>query len=127
HSFYSPLSNQRTDAYGGDFDGRIRLLLEITEGIRAVWDKPLFVRISATDWVEGGWTIDDSVELAKRLKTAGVDLVDCSSGGVVAGVTYATGASYQVPLADAVRNHAGIPTAAVGMITQAMQADEIIR
>ncbi len=127
HSFYSPLSNQRTDEYGGDFEGRIRLLLDITERIRAIWDKPLFVRISATDWVEGGWTIDDSVELAKRLKTLGVDLVDCSSGGVVAGVTYAAGAGYQVPLSDVVRNQAGIPTAAVGMITQAMQADEIIR
>lgn len=129
HSFYSPLSNKRNDAYGGNFDGRTRFLLEITRRVRAVLPdhKPLFVRLSATDWTDDGWTIEDSVDLACRLKEEGVDLVDCSSGGIIANVSYATGAGYQVPLAEKVKRGADIPTAAVGMITQAMQADEIVR
>ena len=129
HSFYSPLSNKRNDLYGGNFDGRTRFLLEITRRVRAVLPehKPLFVRLSATDWVDDGWTVEDSVDLACKLKTEGVDLVDCSSGGVVANVSYAVGAGYQVPLAERVKQGANMPTAAVGMITQAMQADEIIR
>ncbi len=129
HSFLSPLSNHRTDAYGGSFANRARLLLEVTRAVRAAWaaDKPLAVRLSATDWVEGGWTADDSVALACLLKAEGVDLVDCSSGGVVPGVRIPAGAGYQVPLAEAVRRGAELPTAAVGMITDAMQADEIVR
>lgn len=129
HSFYSPIANQRTDEYGGSFENRIRFLLEIVAKVRKVWheDKPLAVRLSAADWVEGGWTAEDSVELAKRLKAAGVDIVDCSSGGIRADVRYAVGAGYQVPLSEAVRHGAEIPTAAVGMITEPMQADELIR
>ncbi|MBZ0296314.1 MAG: NADH:flavin oxidoreductase/NADH oxidase [Anaerolineae bacterium] len=129
NSFLSPLANHRTDDYGGSFDNRIRFLMEITQLVRAVWPehKPLTVRFSATDWTEGGWTVDDSVELACRLKPEGVDLIDCSSGGVAPGIAIPAGASYQVPLAEAVRRGADIPTAAVGMITEPMQADEIIR
>lgn len=127
HSFYSPLANTRTDAYGGDFDGRTRMLREVARRIRAIWNKPLFVRLSATDWVEDGWTLDDSIRLAACLKEDGVDLIDCSAGGVVPGVSYPVGAGYQVPLAEGVKHGAGIMTAAVGMITEPMQADELIR
>lgn len=129
HSFLSPLSNQRTDAYGGSFENRIRLLVETAEATRAVWpeSKPLFVRISCTDWVEGGWTIEESVELARRLKDVGVDLIDCSSGGSSPLAQIPIGAGYQTPFAERIRHEANIPTAAVGMITQPMQADEIVR
>lgn len=129
HSFLSPLSNQRTDHYGGSFENRIRLLLETAEATRTVWpdEKPLFVRISCTDWVDGGWTIDESVELARRLKDVGVDLIDCSSGGSAPTATVPVGAGYQTPFAERIRREANIPTAAVGMITQPMQADEIVR
>lgn len=127
HEFYSPLSNQRTDEYGGSFDNRIRLLLEVVESVQQVWpaDKPLFVRISATDWTEGGWTIDDSVALAAILKDKGVDLVDCSSAGnVLAKIPLKPG--YQVEFAEAV-GKTGILTGAVGLITEAKQADDIIQ
>lgn len=129
NSFLSPLSNQRTDEYGGSLANRTRLLQEITVAIRKVWpdNLPLFVRLSATDWVDGGWTIDDSVELARLLKPLGVDLIDCSSGGLVPYAKIPVGAGYQVPLASQVRREAQIPTATVGMITEAMQADQIIR
>ena len=129
HSFLSPLSNQRTDEYGGSFENRCRMLLETTRAIRAEWPdaRPLFVRISATDWVDGGWTIDDSIALAKLLKSEGVDLIDCSSGGNVPKAPVPVGPGYQVPLAERVRVGAGIATAAVGMITQAQHADEIVR
>jgi len=129
NSFLSPLSNQRTDEYGGSLANRTRLLQEITVAIRKVWpdNLPLFVRLSATDWVDGGWTIDDSVELARLLKPLGVDLIDCSSGGLVPYAKIPVGACYQVPLASQVRREAQIPTATVGMITEAMQADQIIR
>lgn len=129
HSFLSPLGNERTDAYGGSGDNRTRILLEVVAATRQVWgeDLPLTVRISASDWVEGGWSIDDSVALARNLKAAGVDLIDCSSGGIVANAKIAVGANYQVPFAEAVKKGAGIPTAAVGMITDPMQADAIIR
>jgi 2,4-dienoyl-CoA reductase-like NADH-dependent reductase (Old Yellow Enzyme family) len=128
HEFLSPLSNKRTDEYGGSFENRVRFLLEVVEAVRAVWPQelPLFVRISATDWVEGGWTADESVELAKLLKARGVDLVDCSSGGVVGDAKIPVGPGYQVPLAARVRKEAGVATAAVGMITEAAQADAII-
>lgn len=129
HSFYSPLSNQRTDEYGGSFENRIRFLLETVRAVRPAWpdDLPLTVRISGTDWVDGGWTVADSVELARHLKAEGVDLVDCSSGGAAPDAKVPTGPGYQVPIAEAVRRGAGIRTAAVGLITTPAQADEIIR
>lgn len=129
HSFYSPLSNQRADEYGCSFENRIRFLLETVRVIRPVWPErlPLTARISGTDWVEGGWTVDDSVELARHLKTEGVDLVDCSSGGAAPNAKVPAGPGYQVHIAEAVRRGAGIQTAAVGLITTPAQADEIIR
>jgi 2,4-dienoyl-CoA reductase-like NADH-dependent reductase (Old Yellow Enzyme family) len=129
HSFLSPLSNRRTDRYGGAFENRARFPLETVRLIREVWpeDKPLFVRLSCSDWTEGGWTIDDSIALAALLKSEGVDLIDCSSGGGVAKARIPAGAGYQVPFAAAIRARAGIPTAAVGMITEPMQADQIVR
>jgi 2,4-dienoyl-CoA reductase-like NADH-dependent reductase (Old Yellow Enzyme family) len=129
HSFYSPLSNQRSDEYGGSFENRIRFLLETVRAVRPVWPErlPLTVRISGTDWVDGGWSVDDSVGLARRLKTEGVDLVDCSSGGAVAQARVPAGSGYQVPISEAVRHGADIHTAAVGLITAPAQADEIIR
>ena len=129
HSFLSPLSNHRTDSYGGSFENRIRMLCEVVKAVRGVWPEkyPLFVRISATDWTEGGWTIEDSVALAKVLKPLGVDLIDCSSGGNIATARIPLGPGYQVPFAERIRREAGILTAAVGLITQPAQADEIIR
>lgn len=129
HSFLSPLSNTRTDAYGGSFAGRTRLLLEVTEAVRAIWpdELPLFVRISATDWDERGWGLEDSVTLAHELKRRGVDLIDCSSGGVAPGITIPVGPGYQVPLAAEIRQRAEIATGAVGLITEAAQAETVIR
>ena len=130
HSFYSPLSNKRTDEYGGSFENRIRFIIETTRAAREVWPErlPFTARLSCSDWVEGGWTIEDSVELAKKLKAEGVDLIDCSSGFISADYkNYPFGASWQVPFSEAIRQQAEIATAAVGSITQAMQADEIIR
>jgi len=129
HSFYSPLSNQRSDAYGGSFDNRIRFLIETAAAMRAVWPErlPLTARISGSDWAEGGWTVEESVELARRLKGEGVDLIDCSSGGGVASAKVPVGPGYQVPISEAVRSGAQIATAAVGLITAPAQADEIVR
>jgi 2,4-dienoyl-CoA reductase-like NADH-dependent reductase (Old Yellow Enzyme family) len=129
HEFLSPLSNQRDDDYGGSFEGRIRLTCEVIEAVRRAWPEgyPLFVRFSASDWAEGGWTIDESVELARRLRSLGVDLVDCSSGGLVPGAKIPTGPGYQTGFAERIRREAGIPTGAVGLITAAEQADETIR
>ncbi|MDB6094153.1 MAG: NADH:flavin oxidoreductase/NADH oxidase [Verrucomicrobia bacterium] len=129
HEFLSPLSNHRTDSYGGSFENRIRFLLETTKAVRAVWPDalPFTVRLSCTDWVEGGWDIDQSVELSRRLKAEGVDLVDCSSGGGVAQAKIPLGPGYQVPFAERIRREAGIATAAVGLITDAKQAEEIIQ
>jgi 2,4-dienoyl-CoA reductase-like NADH-dependent reductase (Old Yellow Enzyme family) len=129
HSFHSPLSNQRTDEYGGSFENRIRLTLETAECMRRRWpqDKPMSVRLSCTDWYEGGWTLEESVELAKKLKDLGIDLIDCSSGGATPLAKIPAGASFQVPFAEEIRRGAGIPTAAVGFIMEAMQADEIVR
>lgn len=125
HEFLSPLSNQRTDGYGGSFTGRTRLLLEVVEQVRANWAGPLLVRISGTDWTEGGWDVEDSVILGRMLAERGVDLVDCSSGGLHHTQQIPVGPGFQVPLAAAVRK-AGIPTGAVGLITQATQAEEIV-
>jgi 2,4-dienoyl-CoA reductase-like NADH-dependent reductase (Old Yellow Enzyme family) len=127
--FLSPLANHRTDEYGGSFANRIRLLLEVVRAVRGTWPEsaPLFVRISATDWVEGGWTLDESVELAKRLKDSGADLVDCSSGGNVPPAQIPIGPGYQTPFAERIRREAKILTGAVGMITAPSQADHIIR
>lgn len=129
HSFYSPLSNHRTDEYGGSFDNRIRFLLETVRAVRPVWPErlPLAVRISGTDWVDGGWMVEEAVHLACRLKQEGIDLIDCSAGGNVADAPVPVGASYQVPISEAVRRGADIPTATVGLITEPMQADEIVR
>jgi 2,4-dienoyl-CoA reductase-like NADH-dependent reductase (Old Yellow Enzyme family) len=128
HQFFSPLSNQRTDQYGGPFENRIRLLLEVVETIQEVWpqDYPLFVRISATDWTEGGWTPEESVQLAGILKDKGVDLIDCSTGGNVPHAKIPVGPGYQVQFAEQIRK-TGILTGAVGMITNAEQADTIIQ
>ena len=127
HEFLSPLSNTRTDGYGGDLAGRMRLVLEVLEDVRAAWpeDKPLVLRISASDWLDGGWSVEDSVALAKEAATRGVDLVDCSSGGnAPADIPVAPG--YQVPLASAVRSGAGVPTGAVGLITDPGQAEQVL-
>lgn len=129
HQFLSPISNHRTDEYGGEFDNRVRLLLEIVDEVKQVWpdDLPLLVRLSATEWTEGGWTIEDSVELAKLLKQKGVDLIDCSTGGNVAGAKIPVGPGYQVPFAEEVKHGADIPTGAVGLITEAWQAEDILQ
>jgi 2,4-dienoyl-CoA reductase-like NADH-dependent reductase (Old Yellow Enzyme family) len=129
HEFLSPLSNHRTDQYGGSFENRIRFTIELVTAIRAaIGDQlPLFLRISATDWTEGGWTIEDSIELARRVKPLGVDLIDVSSGGNVVGAKIPLGPGYQVPFAERIRTEVEIPTGSVGMITTPQQADEIIR
>lgn len=128
HEFLSPLSNHRTDEYGGSFENRTRLAVEIVAGVRKVWpaELPLFIRISATDWVDGGWDIEQSIALAKLLKPLGVDFVDCSTGGNVSGAKIPIGPGYQVEFAERVRKHADILTGAVGLITTAAQAEEIV-
>ena len=128
HEFLSPLSNRRTDRYGGSFENRIRLSLEVAGAIRGVIPEqmPLFVRISCTDWVEGGWDLEQSIELARALKPIGVDLMDCSSGALVRNAKIPVGPGFQVPFACAIREHAHIATGAVGMITDPHQANEII-
>jgi 2,4-dienoyl-CoA reductase-like NADH-dependent reductase (Old Yellow Enzyme family) len=128
HQFYSPLSNDRTDEYGGSFDNRIRFLMEVTQAVRAAIgaDVALFVRISASDWVDDGWNIMDSIELSMKLKAAGVDLIDVSSGGAVHNAPITPSPGFQVPFAAAIRKEAGIPTAAVGLITEPEQAQYII-
>jgi 2,4-dienoyl-CoA reductase-like NADH-dependent reductase (Old Yellow Enzyme family) len=129
NEFLSPLANHRTDKYGGSFENRIRLLLDTARSVRKVWpDKlPLAVRISAIDWKEGGWQIEDSIALAKLLKAEGVDLMDCSSGGVVPDAKITVKPGYQVPFAEKIRHGANIATAAVGFITEPKQADDIVR
>src|SRR5438876_4989842 len=128
HEFLSPLSNRRDDAYGGSFDHRVRFPLEVFAAVRDVWpqDKPMGVRISATDWVDGGWTIEDSIALVRRLKAAGCDWIDTSSGGISPAQKIPLGPGYQVPLARAIRRATSIPTMAVGLITDAKQAEAII-
>lgn len=129
HEFLSPLSNKREDEYGGSFENRTRLCREVVAAVRSAWPKesPLFIRISATDWVEGGWNVEESVKLAVELKQMGVDLIDCSSGGNVPHATIPVGPGYQTAFAERIRREAGIMTAAVGMITSPVQAEHIIR
>jgi 2,4-dienoyl-CoA reductase-like NADH-dependent reductase (Old Yellow Enzyme family) len=130
HNFYSPLSNQRTDKYGGSLENRIRFTIETAQAMREVWpDKfPFAARISCSDWVEGGWTIDDSVVLCQKLKEIGVDLIDCSSGfNSTDYKNYPFGPGWQVPFSERIRREVNIPTASVGLITAPVQADEIIR
>ncbi|GAC1419134.1 MAG: NADH:flavin oxidoreductase/NADH oxidase [Flavisolibacter sp.] len=128
HEFLSPLSNHRTDRYGGVFENRIRFLMEIVESVRKVWpeDLPIFVRISATDWVQEGWTIEDSVALSKILRKAGIDLIDCSSGGNTPKAPIALGPLYQVPFSERIKKESEILTAAVGLITTPQEAESII-
>ncbi len=129
HQFLSPLSNRRTDAYGGSFENRSRLLREVVTAVRAEWPEnlPVFVRLSATDWAEGGWDIDETVELCRVLKDLGVDLVDVSSGGLVPWAKIPAGPGFQTRFAERIRKEAGIATAAVGLITSPAQADHIVR
>jgi len=129
HEFLSPLSNKRADNYGGSFENRTRLCREIVAAVRSTWPKelPLFVRISSTDWIEGAWDVDDSVKLARQLKSMGVDLIDCSSGGNVPHAKIPVGPGYQVAFAERIRREAEIRTGAVGMITSPVQAEHIIR
>lgn len=128
HQFLSPLSNQRTDQYGGSFENRIRLLLEIIEAVKTEWpqDLPLFVRISATDWADGGWNLDESVKLAAILKDKGIDLIDVSTGGLVSYAKISVGPAYQLPFASRIKKETGIITGSVGMITDAVQAETIL-
>jgi 2,4-dienoyl-CoA reductase-like NADH-dependent reductase (Old Yellow Enzyme family) len=128
HEFLSPLSNHRQDAYGGAFENRTRLLCEIVAAVRSSWPEgaPLFVRISATDWVDGGWDLEQSVELARILQKAGADLIDCSSGGNVPQAKIPVGPGYQTPFAERIRREAGIMTGAVGMITSPVQAEHVV-
>jgi len=128
HQFLSPLSNHRTDSYGGDFVGRTRLLLEVFDAVHAVWpaDRPIFVRVSATDWVEGGWDVDDTVQLSKLLAERGADLIDCSSGGNAPDAKIPLAPGYQVGFAERVRGEASIRTGAVGLIEHPQQAERIL-
>ncbi|HZA55134.1 MAG TPA: NADH:flavin oxidoreductase/NADH oxidase [Candidatus Udaeobacter sp.] len=129
HEFLSPFSNHREDRYGGSFENRTRLLREVASAVRRAWPDrlPLFVRISATDWEAGGWDLEQSVELARQLKSLGVDLIDCSSGGNLAQAKIPVGPGYQTPFAERIRREVAIPTGALGLITSPVQADHIIR
>ncbi len=128
HEFLSPLSNRRTDEFGGSLENRARMPLLTARAVREVWPAhlPVFVRISASDWVSGGWDLDQSIQLAKWLKDAGIDLIDCSSGGIVADAQIPAGPGFQVPFAAAIREQAGIATGAVGFITEPFQAEQIV-
>jgi 2,4-dienoyl-CoA reductase-like NADH-dependent reductase (Old Yellow Enzyme family) len=129
HEFLSPLSNHRTDRYGGSFENRTRIVREVVEAVRRAWPDrlPLLLRVSCTDWTDGGWDLAQTIELARQVRPLGVDLVDCSSGGNVATARIPAGPGYQVPFAESVRRDAAIPTAAVGMITSPSQAETVIR
>jgi 2,4-dienoyl-CoA reductase-like NADH-dependent reductase (Old Yellow Enzyme family) len=129
HQFLSPFSNRRQDRYGGSFENRTRLVREVVTAVRSAWPErlPLFVRISATDWEAGGWDLEQSVELARQLKSLGVDLMDCSSGGNLPQATIPVGPGYQTPFAERIQQEAGVATGAIGLITSPVQADHIIR
>lgn len=127
HEFLSPISNQRSDAYGGSFENRIRYPLEVFAAVRKAFDGVLGLRLSASDWVEGGWDVAQSTELAKRLKSLGCDFIHVSSGGISPAQKIALGAGYQVPFARDIRDTSGLPTMAVGLITDAQQAEAILQ
>ena len=129
HEFLSPLSNQRTDAYGGSVENRTRIVREVVEAVRSQWPEefPLLIRISATDWAPGGWDVDQSIALARQLRPLGVDMFDCSSGGIVPGVSIPVAPGYQIEFAERIRREAGVCTAAVGLITDPSQAEAIVR
>lgn len=129
HQFLSPLSNRRQDRFGGTLENRTRMLCEVVKAVRRIWPErcPLFIRISATDWVEGGWDLNQSVELARQLKPLGVDLIDCSSGGNVPKAKIPAGPGFQTPFAERIRREAGVPTGTIGFITSPVQADHVIR
>jgi 2,4-dienoyl-CoA reductase-like NADH-dependent reductase (Old Yellow Enzyme family) len=129
HEFLSPLSNHRRDMYGGAFENRIRLLMHVVDAVRDQWpqEKPLFVRISATDWTDGGWNVQESITLSSQLRLRKVDLIDVSSGGLVPGVKIPVGPGYQTHFSEQIRRHTGVLTGAVGMITEPAQADHILR
>ena len=129
HEFLSPLSNQRKDEFGGDLEGRMKFPLHVARAIRGTWpsDLPLFVRISATDWAEGGWDLQQSIVFARHLREIGIDLIDCSSGGNIRNAKIPLGPGYQVPFASAIRKETGIATGAVGLITDAQQAEDILQ
>jgi 2,4-dienoyl-CoA reductase-like NADH-dependent reductase (Old Yellow Enzyme family) len=129
HEFLSPLSNKRTDRYGGSFKNRTRAIREVVSAVREVWPErlPLFLRISATDWLEGGWDVEQSIELARQVGALGVDLIDCSSGALAPGARMPIGPGYQTAFAERIRRESGVPTGAVGMITSPEQADHIVR
>ncbi len=129
HQFLSPLVNARTDRWGGPFENRVRLALEVTRAVRAVWPQelPLWLRVSATDWAEGGWDLEQTIQLAKLVRGEGVDLVDCSSGGAVAHQQITTGPGYQVTFAGSIRREAGVRTGAVGLITEPAQAQAVLQ
>jgi 2,4-dienoyl-CoA reductase-like NADH-dependent reductase (Old Yellow Enzyme family) len=129
NEFLSPLSNRRTDEYGGSFENRVRFVREIVEAVRKVWPAsfPLFLRVSATDWAEGGWTLQDSIELVRLVAPLGVDLIDCSSGGLVPYAKIEVKPGYQVPFADTIRKETGVPTGAVGLITAPEQAEKVLQ
>ncbi len=128
HEFLSPLSNRRSDRYGGSLENRLRLPLEVAQAVRSVWPQelPLFVRISSTDWVEGGWDLEQSIALCKQLKKVGIDLIDCSSGALVPHARIPAGPGFQTPFAAAIRQAAGIATGTVGLITSPQQAEQIV-
>jgi 2,4-dienoyl-CoA reductase-like NADH-dependent reductase (Old Yellow Enzyme family) len=128
HQFLSPLSNRRTDEFGGSLENRMKLPLRIAKTVRDIWpdNLPVFVRISATDWVDGGWNLEQSVEFCTQLKKLGIDLIDCSSGGLVADAVIPAKPGFQVPFAAAIRTSVAIPSAAVGLITEPWQAEQII-
>jgi 2,4-dienoyl-CoA reductase-like NADH-dependent reductase (Old Yellow Enzyme family) len=129
HEFLSPLSNLRTDEFGGELEGRMRFPLQVAQAVRKAWpsELPLFVRISSTDWAEGGWDVEQSIRLARRLRDMEIDLIDCSSGGNIRGAKIPLGPGYQVPFASAIRNEVGIATGAVGLITEPQQAEDILQ
>lgn len=128
HEFLSPLTNHRTDEFGGLLENRVRFPLRVARALREIWPKdlPVFARISATDWVEGGWDLEQSLELCRRLKDIGIDLIDCSSGGLVPQASIPSGPGYQTPFAAAIRKEVGIATGTVGFITEPAQAEQII-
>lgn len=129
HEFLSPLSNVRSDEFGGSLENRMRFALEVTRAVRDIWPErlPLFLRISATDWADGGWTIDDAVSLARAVQPLGIDVIDCSSGGTVPHASIPLQPGYQAPFAERIRRETGILTGAVGLITEPAQADTLIR